>query len=191
MAWAAINRSLPPIGVPACSSWADVAVDCIGWRLEGQNYKAPKHRFNLRYEPCRSLLYSPKTQFGCNDDAGTNLRFANPTDVSSRTALLRVMNEIRYDIGIQQVTHQSSTGSGTGSEIGGKSSSSGARVASVANNPLALAGLRSKRAVSSKPSYLSTERTTTGGPFARSMYSTTRLSRASSKYFAGFKRNSL
>src|SRR5260370_31774453 len=53
---------------------------------------------------------------------------------------LRVADEIRNDVGIEQVTHQGSTGSGGKSRMGGKSSGSGARDANTANRDLGGAG---------------------------------------------------
>src|SRR3984957_1302784 len=48
-------------------------------------------------------------------------------------AALRAPNEIRHDVGVQQIAHQSPAGSGLGSGIGGKSSSRGASAASRDN----------------------------------------------------------
>jgi hypothetical protein len=53
-----------------------------------------------------------------------DLRLANLVDVLGYPAL-RMANEVADNIGIEQVGHQSSTGSGIGSGIGGKSSSIG------------------------------------------------------------------
>ena len=55
-------------------------------------------------------------------------------------AALRVANEIGDDVGIQHVTHHSSTGSGAESQRGRNSPSSGARVATSASSDFGGAG---------------------------------------------------
>jgi hypothetical protein len=55
----------------------------------------------------RSLLRSPITQFGRDDDAGADLRFSDLADVLRHTAL-RIADEVGHDVGVEQVAHQSS-----------------------------------------------------------------------------------
>src|ERR1019366_7664311 len=81
----------------------------------------------------------PVTQFCGDDDAGANLRFANVADVL-RHLSLRVADKIGDDVGVEQVAHHRSTGSGCKSGMGGKSSSSGASVANTASRDSGGAG---------------------------------------------------
>jgi hypothetical protein len=56
-----------------------------------------KHDFKLGREPWRALLGSPVTQFGGDNDAGTNFPFANLAD-ALRHFSLRVADEIRNEV---------------------------------------------------------------------------------------------
>src|SRR6266849_1623668 len=111
---------------------ADQAISGIGRHLEGENVQGAKYRLELRREPWRCLLRSPVAQFRGDDDARADLCLAYLADVLGYPAL-RVSDEVGDNVGIEQVTHQSSTGSGAKSGIGGKSSSSGTRVSSSAS----------------------------------------------------------
>src|SRR5262249_31647578 len=108
---------------------ADLAISRVGRCSKGEHVKRAEHRLQLSREPRGSLFCSSVTQFCRDDDAGADLRLTHPADVFGYRTL-RVTDEVRNDIGIEQVTHQSSTGSGGASAIGGNSSSSGARIAS-------------------------------------------------------------
>lgn len=90
---------------------AERAIGGIGGRLESQNVKCREHRFKLSREPWRSLFRGPVTQFRGDDDVGADPRFAYLADVIGDTAL-GVADEVGNDVGIEQVTHQSATGSG-------------------------------------------------------------------------------
>jgi hypothetical protein len=107
---------------------ADLPISRIGRCGEREHVKRAEHHLELSREPWRSLFRSSVAQFCRDDGAGADLRFTDPADVFGYPAL-RVADEVGNDIGIEQVTHQNSTGSGGASAIGGNSSSSGARVA--------------------------------------------------------------
>src|SRR5262249_59362225 len=98
-----------------------------------------EHRLELSREPRRSLFRGSVTQFCRDDDAAADLRLADPVDMFGRRAA-RMADQVGDDVGVEQVTRQSSTGSGGGSEIGGNSSSGGARVANSASRDFGGAG---------------------------------------------------
>jgi hypothetical protein len=86
-----------------------------------------------RYSPIEKLIRRShkgkgKGTHGGDKDAGADLRLTDPTNA--------FCDKIGDDVGIEQIAHQSSTGSGYGSKIGGNSSSSDAKVASMASSDL-------------------------------------------------------
>src|SRR5579862_1950269 len=108
----------------------------IGWRFEWQDFKCSQNNLQLSRKSGRVLLCGPIAQFGSNNDAGANFVVTNLANVL-RNSSVRIPNEIRNNVRIEQVAHQRSpSASGVGSERGGKSSSTGLRVASTARSDL-------------------------------------------------------
>ena len=94
-------RSLPPIGVPACSSRLRIkSVNCVRWGLKGEDFKAAENGFELNRKTWRSPLHRPVTQLGRDDDAGTDLILADPADVLGNAAV-RVADQVGDDICIE------------------------------------------------------------------------------------------
>jgi hypothetical protein len=108
-------------------------IDLVSRRFERQNLEGSKHRLELGRQLWRALLGGSITQFGSDDDAGTNFGFSDLADVL-RDSALWVANEIRNDICVEQVAHQMSTGSGRKSSTYGKSSRSGLSVFRTASS---------------------------------------------------------
>src|SRR6185437_6453234 len=100
------------------------AIDDVGWRLEWQNSERPKHGLELRRELRRALLFSPVAQFRRNNDARADFILADRADFVG-DASLRIADQIGNDVRIEAVAHQNSTPPGSGSRIGGNSSSIG------------------------------------------------------------------
>src|SRR5271165_4417303 len=90
---------------------ANQTIGLVSGHFERQNLEGSKHGLELGRQLWRALLGGSITQFGSDDDAGTNLGFSDLADML-RDSALRVANEIRNDICVEQVAHQRSTGSG-------------------------------------------------------------------------------
>ncbi len=83
---------------------SDQSIRMIGRCVERQNFEDPENCGELRGESWRSFLYKAVTQFCGNNDAGANLGFPNLSDVLRYTSL-GIADEVRDDIGIEQIAH--------------------------------------------------------------------------------------
>jgi hypothetical protein len=106
-------------------------------RSHRQAHRKPRiddgeHVFDSRCQLRGCLLSRPIAQLCSDNDAGANVIFTDLPD-SFRNPTLRIANQVRHDVGIEQEAHQMSTASGFSSAIAGNCSSSGARVASRAS----------------------------------------------------------
>jgi len=120
-AWAAINRSLPPIGVPAFSRR-------LRMRLVQPHLPAPRtestSRTSSTFQAGPVSVADPffagtVAQLSGDDDAVQTCASPNRANVLCGSPL-RMTNQIGNDIGIEQITHHRSTASGNGSAISGK-----------------------------------------------------------------------
>jgi len=78
---------------------------------KGRTSKAPSTASSWAVSCTEPLLVAPWRNSAANDDAGADLVFSNLADML-RDSTLRVANEIRNDIRVEQEAHQRSTGSG-------------------------------------------------------------------------------
>jgi hypothetical protein len=80
-------------------------------RVKGQCIDRGEHCFDLRRQPWGGFLGSSTPQFRSDDDASANFPFADDLD-SFGYPTLRVSDQVRHDVGVEQEAHQMLTSSG-------------------------------------------------------------------------------
>src|SRR5262249_10203631 len=98
-------------------------INAIGRLIERQHIEPRQNLVDTPGEPHRTTLGGAKAQFGGDDNAGQNISLAALAG-APRDRTLTASHKVRDDVRVEQVAHQMSTGSGGGSSISGKASSS-------------------------------------------------------------------
>jgi hypothetical protein len=83
---------------------ADQAIGFIGRRLEWNDVKSAQNGFQLSRQALRPLLRSAIPQLRSDDHTRTHLRLAHLADMLGDAAL-RAPNEIRDNVGVEQIPH--------------------------------------------------------------------------------------